>query len=169
MDRLVNGVQEKPAQGSESRSPGDPLYVMATGGGAYKYFDKIQDRLGVQIYREDEMECLIVGPCYIGFLPLPVIGVVGRIARSCMVVLHCRLGFLHHRNSLRSLYLHRGGSHAFRRGQGQYIPLLGTCPSIFVPWGKEGRSRADANDFSLSISAPVSASSKSPDLSSSSE
>lgn len=61
MDRLVNGVQGKPTQSSESRSSGEPLYVMATGGGAYKYFDKIQDRLGVQIYREDEMECLIVG------------------------------------------------------------------------------------------------------------
>jgi len=34
---------------------------MATGGGAYKYFDKIQEALGVEIYREDEMECLIVG------------------------------------------------------------------------------------------------------------
>ncbi|KAA8901590.1 fumble-domain-containing protein [Sphaerosporella brunnea] len=54
MDRLVHGERDK-----SSRT--QPLYVMATGGGAYKYFDRIQEKLGVQIYREDEMECLIVG------------------------------------------------------------------------------------------------------------
>ena len=39
----------------------DGLHVMATGGGAYKFYNKIRDRLGVDMYREDEMECLIVG------------------------------------------------------------------------------------------------------------
>lgn len=34
---------------------------MATGGGAYKYYDKIKDVLGVDVIREDEMECLIIG------------------------------------------------------------------------------------------------------------
>lgn len=51
MDRLVNG----------GRAGGEPLYVMATGGGAYKFYDKIRERLGVKVFREDEMECLIVG------------------------------------------------------------------------------------------------------------
>jgi type II pantothenate kinase len=37
------------------------LKVMATGGGAYKYYDKIRDALGVDILQEDEMECLIIG------------------------------------------------------------------------------------------------------------
>lgn len=37
------------------------LTVMATGGGAYKYYDKIKDVLGVDVIREDEMECLIIG------------------------------------------------------------------------------------------------------------
>ncbi|KAK7751100.1 hypothetical protein SLS62_006929 [Diatrype stigma] len=37
------------------------LYVMATGGGAYKYYDRIRERLGVDVLREDEMECLIIG------------------------------------------------------------------------------------------------------------
>lgn len=37
------------------------LCVMATGGGAYKYYDKIRDALGVDVLREDEMECLIIG------------------------------------------------------------------------------------------------------------
>lgn len=40
--------------------PGE-LCVMATGGGAYKYHDLIRDELGVNVLREDEMECLIIG------------------------------------------------------------------------------------------------------------
>ncbi len=40
--------------------PGE-LCVMATGGGAYKYYDRIRDALGVDVLREDEMECLIIG------------------------------------------------------------------------------------------------------------
>ena len=34
---------------------------MATGGGAFKYYDVIKERLGVDVMREDEMECLIQG------------------------------------------------------------------------------------------------------------
>ncbi|KAF2398469.1 fumble-domain-containing protein [Trichodelitschia bisporula] len=41
--------------------PGQDLCVMATGGGAYKYYDKIREALGVEVLREDEMECLIIG------------------------------------------------------------------------------------------------------------
>ncbi|GAB1311679.1 hypothetical protein MFIFM68171_01889 [Madurella fahalii] len=44
-----------------SSPPGTELCVMATGGGAYKYYDKIRDVLGVDVLREDEMECLIIG------------------------------------------------------------------------------------------------------------
>ncbi|KAF2457796.1 pantothenate kinase [Lineolata rhizophorae] len=40
---------------------GPELCVMATGGGAFKYYDKIRDALGVEVLREDEMECLIIG------------------------------------------------------------------------------------------------------------
>lgn len=46
--------------GSSKQSGGD-LCVMATGGGAYKYYDNIRDVLGVDVLREDEMECLIIG------------------------------------------------------------------------------------------------------------
>ena len=41
-------------------APGD-ICVMATGGGAYKYYDKITEALGVEVIREDEMESLITG------------------------------------------------------------------------------------------------------------
>ncbi|KAF2232451.1 pantothenate kinase-like protein [Viridothelium virens] len=37
------------------------LRVMATGGGAYKYYEKIKESLQVEVLREDEMECLIIG------------------------------------------------------------------------------------------------------------
>ncbi|KAL2850741.1 fumble-domain-containing protein [Aspergillus pseudoustus] len=39
----------------------DELCVVATGGGAYKYYDKLKETLNVDIMREDEMECLITG------------------------------------------------------------------------------------------------------------
>jgi type II pantothenate kinase len=42
--------------------PGE-LCVMTTGGGAYKFYDKIRDALGVDVLREDEMECLVIGMC----------------------------------------------------------------------------------------------------------
>jgi type II pantothenate kinase len=39
----------------------EELCVMATGGGAFKYYDRITEALGVEVMREDEMECLIIG------------------------------------------------------------------------------------------------------------
>ncbi|KAK6178482.1 hypothetical protein SNE40_013268 [Patella caerulea] len=36
-------------------------YIKATGGGAHKYTDLISSKLGVQVDKEDEMECLITG------------------------------------------------------------------------------------------------------------
>ncbi|KAN0074267.1 Fumble domain containing protein [Elaphomyces granulatus] len=39
----------------------DDLCVVATGGGAYKYYDRLKKALDVGILREDEMECLITG------------------------------------------------------------------------------------------------------------
>jgi len=41
-------------------NPGE-LCIMATGGGAYKYYNRMKEVLGVEIFREDEMECLIIG------------------------------------------------------------------------------------------------------------
>ena len=44
-------------------SPGE-LCIMATGGGAYKYYDRMKQVLEVEVLREDEMECLIIGRPY---------------------------------------------------------------------------------------------------------
>jgi type II pantothenate kinase len=41
-------------------APGE-LCVVATGGGAYKYYDKLREALNVDVLREDEMDCLITG------------------------------------------------------------------------------------------------------------
>ncbi|KAK4971219.1 hypothetical protein LTR28_013430, partial [Elasticomyces elasticus] len=50
-------TQHKETNGERKRE----LCIMATGGGAYKYYDRIKSELGVDVVREDEMECLIVG------------------------------------------------------------------------------------------------------------
>ncbi|KAN0072950.1 Fumble domain containing protein [Elaphomyces granulatus] len=39
----------------------DDLCVVAMGGGAYNYYDRLKKALDVDILREDEMECLITG------------------------------------------------------------------------------------------------------------
>lgn len=42
-------------------SSSNDLCVVATGGGAYKYYGRLKEALNVDILREDEMECLIIG------------------------------------------------------------------------------------------------------------
>ncbi|SMR49447.1 unnamed protein product [Zymoseptoria tritici ST99CH_3D1] len=44
----------------DSESP-TTLSIMATGGGAFKFYDRIRAKLGVEVEREDEMACLIHG------------------------------------------------------------------------------------------------------------
>ena len=51
---------KKKQQALNGPHPGE-LCVMATGGGAYKYYDDMKKILGVEVLREDEMECLIMG------------------------------------------------------------------------------------------------------------
>lgn len=51
-------LKQQPLNGSSPSS----LCVMATGGGAYKYYSDLKSALGgVEVLREDEMECLIIG------------------------------------------------------------------------------------------------------------
>ena len=66
-DRIEDCVafmkQLKDKQLASNPSKSGSLYVMATGGGAYKFYEKIKAELGVDVIREDEMECLIIGEC----------------------------------------------------------------------------------------------------------
>ena len=55
----MKNLRDKYVELNGSR-PGE-LCVMATGGGAYKFYEMIHDALGVDVSREDEMECLIIG------------------------------------------------------------------------------------------------------------
>lgn len=53
-DSTIAASPVKPHQQSNMR-------IMATGGGAYKFYERLRDELGADISREDEMECLIAG------------------------------------------------------------------------------------------------------------
>lgn len=57
--RFMTKLQARHRRLNGSR-PGD-LSVMATGGGAFKFYEDIKRELGVEVIREDEMECLIIG------------------------------------------------------------------------------------------------------------
>ena len=56
---LMHRLQQKHCK-QNGTTPAE-LCVMATGGGAFKYYDDIKRALGVEVLREDEMECLIIG------------------------------------------------------------------------------------------------------------
>lgn len=43
--------------------------IMATGGGSHKFYDLFSNGLGVEVIREDEMECLIEGLKFITLIP----------------------------------------------------------------------------------------------------
>lgn len=43
--------------------------VMATGGGAHKFYDQLVSELGVEVAREEEMECLILGLGFVARVP----------------------------------------------------------------------------------------------------
>ncbi len=62
IDQCFEFVQQiKTKQQTLNGSRPEELCVMATGGGAYKYYDEMKRVLGVEVLREDEMECLIIG------------------------------------------------------------------------------------------------------------
>ncbi|KAL8733640.1 MAG: hypothetical protein Q9166_002050 [cf. Caloplaca sp. 2 TL-2023] len=56
---FVKGLQDEFRLQNGSRLA--EMTIMATGGGAYKYYDDMKRILGVEILREDEMDCLIMG------------------------------------------------------------------------------------------------------------
>ncbi|GHJ87190.1 hypothetical protein NliqN6_3592 [Naganishia liquefaciens] len=45
------------------------IKIIATGGGAHKYYDLLTEELGIGVSREDEMECLITGLGFITCIP----------------------------------------------------------------------------------------------------
>jgi hypothetical protein len=111
--RQLKTEQEQSVNGSV---PPGQLCVMATGGGAYKYYDVMKEVLGVEVLREDEMECLIIGQsdrCWT--LSILSHGLSMQEGPSRLIHIHTlRSRFLHHRNPLRSLQLQRHRPDAIR-------------------------------------------------------
>ena len=64
VDQCLEFMKElKKKQRQFDGSPCGELCVVATGGGAYKYYERMKKVLGIEILQEDEMECLIIGTC----------------------------------------------------------------------------------------------------------
>ncbi|KAJ5116304.1 hypothetical protein N7456_000652 [Penicillium angulare] len=62
IDICINFIRQLKEEHEKRNGPArDELCVVATGGGAYKFYDKLKDALNVNILREEEMECLIIG------------------------------------------------------------------------------------------------------------
>ncbi|KAJ5970588.1 Type II pantothenate kinase [Penicillium vulpinum] len=62
IDLCINFIRQlKEEHEKRNGSARDGLCVVATGGGAYKYYDRLKEELNVNILREEEMECLIIG------------------------------------------------------------------------------------------------------------
>lgn len=57
---LISKLQQKRRKQLNGENAKD-FCVVATGGGAFKYYDDIKRKVGVEVLREDEMECLIIG------------------------------------------------------------------------------------------------------------
>jgi fumble protein len=93
MKRLTAKHRMRNGGGDNSR-----LYLVATGGGAYKFYDQIKSALGVEVMREDEMECLIIG-----MSPLTL----SKLNAETDWVSSVRPRLLHLPNSAGSLHLHR--------------------------------------------------------------
>lgn len=62
IDECISFIQDlKEKQSRLNGSKPADLCVMATGGGAYRFYDKMKEVLHVTVVREDEMDCLIIG------------------------------------------------------------------------------------------------------------
>ncbi|KAI8937239.1 hypothetical protein NX059_006448 [Plenodomus lindquistii] len=61
IDACIEFMRNLQADQKQHGTKSEELCVVATGGGAFKYYDKITEVLGVEVKQEDEMECLIEG------------------------------------------------------------------------------------------------------------
>jgi type II pantothenate kinase len=59
--RQDNSCTSESGNNSDDEAYTGDLNVVATGGGAYKFYDQLKQVLRVEVMREDEMECLIIG------------------------------------------------------------------------------------------------------------
>ncbi|KAG8928601.1 hypothetical protein FRC00_001698 [Tulasnella sp. 408] len=70
----VNGVSIEEMKAS--------VKIMATGGGAHKFYELFSSELGVEVRREDEMECLITGLKFLTLIPSEVYSFSDHLMRT---------------------------------------------------------------------------------------
>ncbi|KAI8591674.1 fumble-domain-containing protein [Geranomyces variabilis] len=61
IDQCVDFIYNVLYDAYHGQIPLEKRVIKATGGGAHKYYDLFREKLGVEMEREDEMECLITG------------------------------------------------------------------------------------------------------------
>lgn len=62
IDECIAFIQDlKDKQSKLNGSKPADMCIIATGGGAFRFYDKMRDVLHVNVVREDEMDCLIIG------------------------------------------------------------------------------------------------------------
>ncbi|KAG8854779.1 hypothetical protein FRB91_003070 [Serendipita sp. 411] len=68
---FIRGLIERSAElnGVSLQSMRESVKIIATGGGAHRFYDLLKNELGVDVHREDEMECLITGLGFITLIP----------------------------------------------------------------------------------------------------
>lgn len=59
---FIKTMKLHPGGSRQQENPGSqPISIKATGGGSYKYADPFKERLGINLDKEDEMDCLVAG------------------------------------------------------------------------------------------------------------
>jgi type II pantothenate kinase len=71
---FIRGLIEQSAElnGVSLEDMKESVRIVATGGGAHRFYDLLKNELGVEVRREDEMECLITGLGFITLIPQEV-------------------------------------------------------------------------------------------------
>ena len=70
----VNGVSVEEMRAS--------VKIMATGGGAHRFYELFKEQLAVEVRREDEMECLITGLKFLTLIPSEVYSFSDHLMRT---------------------------------------------------------------------------------------
>jgi len=106
--------------------------IMATGGGAHLFYERFTGDLGVEVQREDEMECLITGLNFMTLIPDEVFWFSDRLVDEMMhISAHTDMSFSRGDSSVIE-----GGSETLPRPSASpplYEPMFESSPSPKLP------------------------------------
>ncbi|WFD20100.1 pantothenate kinase [Malassezia caprae] len=95
--------------------------IMATGGGAHLFYEHFMSELGVEVQREDEMECLITGLNFMTLIPDEVFWFSDRLVDEMMhTSAHSDMSFSH-------------GDSSVIAGESQPLPRPSASPPLYEP------------------------------------